>query len=375
MSDSVLPKTIVIAAGGTGGHFFPAEALATELAQRGYTIVLMTDQRAGQRTTGIFSQGAQYILSGSGVAGYGLQRKVKAGLSLVKGALQARSLLQTIRPAAVVGFGGYPSVPPLLGAHFLKRSLRPKIILHEGNAVLGQANRLLARFADGIATSFPHVSHVPLSTATTLTGMPVRPDIEKLYQQPYTPPTDKMNLLVWGGSLGARIFSEVVPAALTQLPASLREKLHITQQVRTEDTAQVQSTYAMAGIACTIAPFFTNVESLLQKAHLVIGRAGGSSIAELTMSGRPSLLVPLPIAASDEQTANARFLTEVNAAWLIPQKDFTASSLTSTLEKLLSTPSLLEAAAQAAHQLAHPLAARHLADFIEHSITPRQTEI
>ncbi|MBB2160187.1 undecaprenyldiphospho-muramoylpentapeptide beta-N-acetylglucosaminyltransferase [Gluconacetobacter sacchari] len=357
-------RPIVIAAGGTGGHFIPAEALAHALAARGHAIALMTDRRAGARDHGIFAQGPQFVLPGAGIAGRGPARAARAALALARGTMQARAILRRLDAAAVVGFGGYPSVPPLLGARLLG-ARRPLIVLHEGNAVLGQANAMLARFADGIATSFPQVARLPAGARTTLTGMPVRDAIAALRDRPYTPPEGDIRLLVWGGSLGARVFSDIVPDAIGRLPASLRARLRITQQARAADADRVRARYAALGIPAEIAPFFADVAALLGAAHLVIGRAGGSSVAELTDAGRPAILVPLPIAASDEQGANAQSLAAAGAAWMIRQPDFTAPSLAARLESLLSDPAALARAAAAARTLGRPDAARLLADLVE----------
>lgn len=361
---------IVIAAGGTGGHFFPAEALATELAQRGHDLILMTDRRHGRRDQGMFADRPQYVLDGAGVAGGGFVRKLKGLAALAKGTLQARRILSTLDADVVVGFGGYPSIPPLLGARFVK-GRRPKIVIHEGNAVLGQANALLARFADAVATSYPQVAKLPAGMHTALTGMPVRPAIAALIDAPYVPPADTgtFNLLIWGGSLGARIFSDVAPAALAGLPPELRDRLYVTQQVRAEDLERVRAAYDVAGIEARTASFFDDVPDLLSNAHIVIGRAGGSSVAELTLSGRPSILVPLPIAASDEQSANAASLVETGAAWMFQQRDFTPEALRVQLEDLLPYPDRLSAASRAARSLARPNSAILLADLVESTQT------
>ncbi|NHN89373.1 undecaprenyldiphospho-muramoylpentapeptide beta-N-acetylglucosaminyltransferase [Acetobacter conturbans] len=358
---------IVIAAGGTGGHFFPAEALADILVGRGYRVALMTDARAGKRTSGVFATAEQFILAGAGVAGRGPVRAVKGGLALLRGAREARSIMAKLRPAAVVGFGGYPSVPPLLGARLLPKAARPKIILHEGNAVLGKANAFLARFADGIATSFTSVKGLPSGSNVTLTGMPVRPTITALTGEGYVAPSsnDTIRLLVWGGSLGARVFSDIVPGALAMLPLPLRERVTVTQQVRAEDMERVRTAYEAAGIAAELAPFFSNVAELMRQAHLVIGRAGGSSVAELEVAGRPSILVPLPVAASDEQTANAMALQGVGAAWIVRQPDFTEDALSALLAMMFTDTGILTAAASAAASLARPDAAARLADMVE----------
>ena len=361
------PSTIVIAAGGTGGHFFPAEALADILYHRGHTLVLMTDIRTGIRKTGVFSSCKQYVLPGSGVVGRSPLRAASAGLTLLHSAWKARQIFTTLSPDIVIGFGGYSSVPPIIGARLLNRQ-RPILILHEGNAVLGRANALLSRFADVIATSFPTVARLPKDAQVMFTGMPIRPSIAALAHKPWIPLTnnsDRINLLVWGGSLGAHIFSYVVPQAIGQLPDFLRKRIHIFQQARQEDVESVRTAYSNLGVIAHIEPFFHHVTDLLKKAHLVIGRSGGSSVAEITAAGRPSILVPFPFAASDEQTANARVITQANAGWMIPQSDFTAVTLATQLENLFMNPEKITLAAQAAAKLARPHAAEHLANVLE----------
>ena len=357
-------RTIVIAAGGTGGHFFPAEALAEALVARGHHIVLMTDARAGKRASGVFAHNPQYVLRGAGVAGRGPIRALRAGITLLGSAWKARAILRTIQPDAVVGFGGYPSIPPLLGARLLGRK-HPALIIHEGNAVLGKANAVLSRFADVIATSFPTVAKLPMGARTVLTGMPVRPAIAALAGEPWPTPAQDISLLVWGGSLGARIFSQVVPAAIARLPAELRARINLTQQARADDVDAVRQAYADMGVKARVEPFLNDVPALLRAAHLVIGRAGGSSVAEITTAGRPCVLVPLPIAASDEQTENARAVTDAGAGWMIRQPDFTAPALATRLQDLFTTPDDLARAAAAAATLARPDAALRLADIVE----------
>ncbi|WP_369345707.1 glycosyltransferase [Asaia prunellae] len=249
------------------------------------------------------------------------------------------------------------------------------MILHEGNAVLGQANALLARFATAIATSYPTVARLPLGLRASLTGMPVRPEIEALLAEDYAPPGDAIHLLVWGGSLGARIFSTIIPASLALLPAGFRARLHVTQQVHEKDLDEVRTAYAKAGITCELAPFFSDVASLLKKAHLVIGRAGGSSIAELTIAGRPSILVPLPIAASDEQGANATQLVDEGGAWMFRQDALTPDSLSDFLAGLLNDPDRLATAAKAARAFARAHSARLLADLVEARISDYRSSL
>ena len=365
-----MSRPIVIAAGGTGGHFFPAEAVAGILAERGYNLVLMTDARHGRRENGVFQDRPQYVLDGAGVAGKGVAGKIRGITALLKGMIAARRILSTLDASAVVGFGGYPSVPPLLAARFLPRSSRPAIVIHEGNAVLGQANALLSRFATAIATSYATVARLPKDARTTLTGMPVRSGIEALANHSYEPPTETIRVLVWGGSLGARVFSDIVPKAMAALPTGFRTRLEVTQQVRDEDAPRVREIYTEAGITINAAPFFNDVPDRLKNAHLVIGRAGGSSVAEIAMAGLPSVLVPLPIAASDEQGANGQDLQEAGAAWMIRQPDFTPEALTTLLTDLFGHPERLKSAANAARGFSRPNAAAKLADLIESVLRP-----
>lgn len=366
---------IVIGAGGTGGHFFPAEALGACLAARGHELVLFTDARNTRHQEGAFRGSRVEVLPGAGVAGKGLSGKIKGVAALLSGVFKARRLLETIRPAAVVGFGGYPSIPPLLGARLLSRALRPAIVIHEGNAVLGQANALLARFATAIATSYPEVARLPTDARVTLTGMPVRAGIEALSGEAYEAPESgaPIRILVWGGSLGASVLGTVVPAALARLPERLRRRLRVTQQVREAEIDAVRARYEEAGVTATLLPFITDVPTALKDAHLVIGRAGGSSVAELTMAGRPSLLVPLPIAASDEQGANARALAERGAAWMMRQNAFTPDAVSALLGNVLTHPEMLREAAAAARKLRHPFAAEKLADLVESVIVSNET--
>jgi len=355
---------IVIAAGGTGGHFFPAEALAAELLARGHAVVLMTDARSGVLKSPVFAGRDFYVLPGAGIAGRGLFRAARAVLALAAGTWQARTLLARLNAAAVVGFGGYPSVAPVLGARMLRK--RPKIVLHEQNAVLGRANRFLARFADVLALGFAGTSLLPRGTETLFTGNPVRPAIAALAGKPAAASADgRIGLLVLGGSLGARVFSDIVPAAVAALPQALRARLHIGQQCRPEDVLRVQDSYAGSGIDAELAPFFSDMAQKYAGADLVISRAGASTCAELAVVARPAILVPLPGAIDDHQTANARALAEAGAACVIAQPAFTVSRLTDVLAEKLSDPTGLALAAQAAASCAALHAAKHLADRIE----------
>lgn len=364
-------QPIVIAAGGTGGHFFPAEALAAELLTRGHRVALMTDARSGGLKSAVFAAGDTHVIAGAGIAGRGVVRAAKAVASLTAGVAQGRHILSRLNAAAVVGFGGYPSVAPVLATRLLRR--RPPVILHEQNAVLGRANRFLARHADRLALSFASTSLVPANIATEVTGNPVRPAIAELADRPYSPPTDDFRLLILGGSLGARVFSDVVPAAIAQLPEDLRMRLSIVQQCRSEDIERVRSAYAFAGMQATLSAFFADVSERLSEAHLVIARAGASTVSELAVAGRPAILVPLPGAIDDHQSANARALVDARGAVALAQSRLTPDSLADALITLLSDPDNLAHAARGAGSIARPDATARLADLVESAMRSNAT--
>jgi UDP-N-acetylglucosamine--N-acetylmuramyl-(pentapeptide) pyrophosphoryl-undecaprenol N-acetylglucosamine transferase len=354
---------VVIAAGGTGGHFAPAEALGAELIARGWRVVLMTDARAAKRGLGVFAGYEHHVIAGGGIAGRGPVRALAAAGAMLTGVAQARRLLRRLEPAAVAAFGGYPSVAPVLAARMVRP--RPAIVLHEQNAVLGRANRFLARRSDLLALSLPQTTRVPSGIKTVLTGNPVRRAIvAPMLTNDYTPPGDTLHLLVLGGSLGARVFSDVVPAALAALPDAIRARLSVAQQCRAEDIDRVRDAYAASGIAAELAPYFDDVPFRLAATHLVIARAGASTVAELAASGRPSILVPLPGAIDDHQSGNARALASVGAAWVTPQPSFTPDALSARLGELFNDPSSLVAAAASARAAARPDAASRLADAV-----------
>jgi len=358
-------RPIVIAAGGTGGHLFPAEALAVELLARGERIALMTDARSAAHDSAAFANAERFVLAGSGLAGRGLLRAAQGAAALAQGTFVARRLLARLNAAAVVGFGGYPSVPPLLAARLLRRH-RPVTILHEQNAVLGRANRLLARGADLLALSFANTARVPHGAERAVVGNPVRPALAALAGQPYAPPAagNALRLLVVGGSLGARVFADVVPAAIAALPEVFRARLLVTQQCRAEDLERARAAYADTHMPVELAPFFSDIAGRLATAHLVIARAGASTVAELACAGRPAILVPLPHAIDGHQNANASALVTAGAARLMPQPGFTPETLAAELTALLATPSRLATMAAAAASLAQPDAARRLADLV-----------
>ena len=366
-------QPIVIAAGGTGGHFFPAEALAAELIARGHRVVLMTDARSGGLASPVFAGREQFVVSGAGIAGRGVWRGVKAIVALGAGVVQARGILARIDAACVVGFGGYPCVAPVLAAGLLRR--RPAVILHEQNAVLGRANRFLAGRADVLALGFANTSRVPAGTQTVVTGNPVRPAITALAPRSEAVAAGaRINLLVLGGSLGARVFSDIVPAALRLLPEAVRSRLSVVQQARKEDLERVKDAYAAQGIVAELSPFFADVASRLGAAHLVIARAGASTVAELAVAGRASILVPLPGAIDDHQSANARALAEAGGAFVVAQPTFTPAFLAERLNDLLTDPAKLAAASAAARGQGRADAASLLADLVEARVRQRAGE-
>jgi len=358
-----MARPIVIAAGGTGGHLFPAEALAAELLARGERIALMTDQRSTAFDSPAFANAERFVLQGAGLSGRGALAAGRGAMALAAGTLQARRLLRRLSAAAVVGFGGYPSVPPLLAA-LTMLGRRPVAVLHEQNAVLGRANRLLAPRADALALSYAATAKVPTGARVEVLGNPVRPALAALAGGEYPSTSGALRLLVLGGSLGARIFADVVPAAIAALPEALRARLLVTQQCRAEDLARVREAYAAAGVPAELSPFFPDVAPRLANAHLVVARAGAGTLAELACAGRPSILVPLPHAIDDHQAANARALAEAGAAEVVPQAAFTSAALAEHLAGMLGDPRVLTRAALSAARLAQPDAAKRLADLV-----------
>ncbi|MFY9287076.1 MAG: undecaprenyldiphospho-muramoylpentapeptide beta-N-acetylglucosaminyltransferase [Alphaproteobacteria bacterium] len=352
---------IVLAAGGTGGHVFPAEALARELLGRGLRVVLMTDQRGGKFSDDL---GIPVYRTRASSLGKGLFGKARSILEMGIGVMQARRRIRKLHPAAVVGFGGYPSVPTLYAA----AQMGIPILLHEQNAVLGRANRAMMNKAKTVATSFPHVAGLKNGSNIRLvqTGNPVRPMFASLRATPYAPITDDgpMRILVLGGSLGARVFSQVVPQALQLMPEHLRRRVLIAQQCRKDDIENARAAFAGAGIEAELSTFFKDVPERMVQSHLVICRSGGSTIAELTAIGRPSILVPFPHGHAGEQTANAEAVAEAGGAWLIPEQAFTPEALAMRLESLMALPSTLTKTASAARAWGTVNAADNLADCV-----------
>jgi UDP-N-acetylglucosamine--N-acetylmuramyl-(pentapeptide) pyrophosphoryl-undecaprenol N-acetylglucosamine transferase len=354
---------IVLTAGGTGGHVFPAEALAAILLERGHDLTLVTDAR-GATYGGVLGSLKTVRVRAGQVAGRGRIGQVLGLLDILRGAWEARRILASLKPAVVVGFGGYASLPAMSAATMLHLPT----VLHEQNGVLGRANRLLAKKVSAIATSVEDVRLLPPSARHVRTGMPVRQAIVDVRDTPYPDigPDATFKILVLGGSQGARILSDVVPGALAGLPETLRKRLEITQQCRPEDVERVRAVYDKAGLArVTLSDFFSDVPQRLADAHLVIGRAGASTVAEAMVVGRPAILVPLPHAIDDHQTANAQALDAAGGGWLIPQDRFTVELLASRLTDLFEMPATLRAAAGAAKSVGVPDAAARLADLVE----------
>jgi len=364
-------RPIAIAAGGTGGHLFPAEALAAEFSARGEAVALFTDVRSGAFASNAFSHAERFVLKGEGIAGRGVRKALRGAMQLTAGTWQARGILQRLQARAVVGFGGYPAIPPALAALSLGRA-RPVLVLHEQNGVLGRANRFLATRADALALSFAETQRVPQGARVHVVGNPVRPALQALAGQAYPGTEGGLRLLVLGGSLGARVFSDLVPAAVAALPAELRTRLMVTQQCRAEDLDRARAAYAALGVPAELSPFFPDVARHLSVAHLVVARAGASTIAELACAARPALLVPLPNAIDDHQSANAHVLSDVGAARLLPQHGLTPEMLAAEMVGFLNFPARMEAASLAGAAIARPGAVRELADLILSLIKERQ---
>jgi UDP-N-acetylglucosamine--N-acetylmuramyl-(pentapeptide) pyrophosphoryl-undecaprenol N-acetylglucosamine transferase len=355
-------KLAVLAAGGTGGHLFPAQALAEALNRRGWRVVLATDER-GDRYAHDFPAEHRIPLSAATFRKGDLIGAIGAGLNIVQGVMQARTAFKVLDPSIVIGFGGYPSLPALLAAITTKRPT----IIHEQNAVLGRVNRFLADKVDVVACAFPTLQKAKpkVRARAHVVGNPVRPEIRALYDVAYEPPTGEIRILVTGGSQGAKLLSELTPLAVANLPDDLRSKLSVQQQTRRENLEEAIKTYKDAVVPAEIAPFFRDMAGRLGRAHLVIGRAGASTCCELAIAGRPSILVPLKIAMDDHQTYNAKLLADAGGAEVAPEDVLTLEVFTRALTKLLSDPQRLARMAEAARSVAAPDAAERLADLVE----------
>lgn len=362
----------MLAAGGTGGHLFPALALAQELGRRGFAVDLMTDMR-GDRYGSDFPARQIYRVPAATI---GERRSAfdtaRTAATLGRGILSAYRQLGAARPGAVIGFGGYPSFPPLMAA-WLRRI---PTAVHEQNSVLGRANRMLASRVTAIATSFPAVRHLDasLERKVRLTGNPVRDAVIDWSMRSYAPPVPdgEVRLLVFGGSQGARFFSDLLPAAVALLKPETRDRLRIVQQCREEDLGRVRQAYAALEVGMELASFFRDLPERMASAHLVIGRAGASSVAELTVMGRPSILVPLPHAIDNDQLQNATQLARSGGALCIEQKDLSPERLADEIEQLSADPDRLASMAASAKAQGRPDAVVRLADLVEELMGLRQ---
>ena len=358
-----LPPIILLAAGGTGGHLFPAEALAAALAKRGVAVELATDDRAA-RYGGSFPPATVHVIPSDTFRSRSPGAVVRTGATLAWGVARSLLLLRRLRPAAVIGFGGYPTIPPVMAAGLA----RIPSLIHEQNAVMGRANRLLAPRVTAIATGFPGVAAAQpaLAAKAVHTGNPVRPAVMAAAQTPYSPPngSGRIRLLVFGGSQGARVMSEIVPLAIEGLYASMRSRLSIVQQTRAEDAEAVYGHYERLGVEAEVAPFFNDLPARMAAAHFIIARAGASTVAELAAIGRPGILVPLPHALDQDQLANARVLERAGAAIVLTQDQFTPERLTKELAALAGEPGRAAAMAEAARSVGAIDAAERVADLV-----------
>jgi UDP-N-acetylglucosamine--N-acetylmuramyl-(pentapeptide) pyrophosphoryl-undecaprenol N-acetylglucosamine transferase len=354
---------VLLAAGGTGGHLFAAEALAEALSRRGIAVALATDHRA-ERYGKTFPARNVHIITSATVRGRNPLSLARTAAMLGIGTMQGLRLLARMRPSAVVGFGGYPTIPPVLAATLRKIPT----LIHEQNAVMGRANRFLAPRVNAIATSFAGVldREEKLGAKATRTGNPVRPAVIAAAATPYAAPetTGLIRLVVFGGSQGARIMADIVPVAVERLARDLQARLAVVQQAREEDLARVTDIYARAKVAAEVAPFFPDLPARIASSHIVVARSGASTVAELAAIGRPAILVPLPHALDQDQSANAGVLERSGGAMRLRQDDFTPDRLAGEISTLASAPQKLVAMAAAARSQGATDAAERLADLV-----------
>jgi len=353
----------ILAAGGTGGHMLPAYALAAELLSRGHQVALITDDR-GTRIPGAPAGMAVHVLPAGRLSG-GPIGWARAAIAIRQGRKQAMALMGEFRPSAVVGFGGYPSFPALLAA----KALDIPALLHEQNAVLGRVNRLMAPRVAALAVAYSNIHRLPASALSKLhlVGNPVRDEFVAMRDQPFPPFASDgiFRLLIVGGSLGATVLAQVVPQAVAMLPPALLSRLQVVQQGRSDDIEATRARYAELGVAAECATYFADMPERVRWAHLFIGRAGASTVAELSCAGRPAIFVPFPAAVHDHQSHNVRDLVAAGGARSIPQPQFTPAGLAKQIQKLALEPGALETAAARAASCGRPFATRDLADLVE----------
>lgn len=352
---------ILLAAGGTGGHLFPAEALGHELRNRGWSVHLVTDKRA-ERFAGSFPADEIHVVPSATLGSKNPVAIAKSMLTLWKGLRAARKLMARIRPAAVVGFGGYPTIPPLLAS----TGLGIPSLIHEQNAVMGRANKALANRVQAIAGGFLPDDGGKFSTKTVITGNPVRPAVLAASNSPYVPSTGNapFNLVVFGGSQGAQFFSGAIPTALALLSEVERARLHLTQQARPDDRQQVDNCLMKLKMSADVSPFFADMAERIASAHMVISRSGASTVSELAVIGRPALLVPYPYALDHDQAANAQALVKAGGAKVVPQAELSPERLAKIISAAMNEPERMAQMASAARKAGHPNAAALLADLV-----------
>jgi UDP-N-acetylglucosamine--N-acetylmuramyl-(pentapeptide) pyrophosphoryl-undecaprenol N-acetylglucosamine transferase len=358
---------LLIAAGGTGGHMFPAQALAEEMLARGWRVKLSTDPRGARYTQGFPAAVKVEVTDSATFARGGILGRVMVPFRIAGGILATMLRMRRDRPAVVAGFGGYPAIPAMVAAW---ATGRPRMI-HEQNGVLGRVNQLFARRVHRVACGvWP--TDLPPGVTGDHTGNPVRTAVRDRAAAPYAPPAEgPLSVLVIGGSQGARILSDVVPAAVIALPVALRDRLRLSQQVREEDLPRVTAAYDAAGIRADLRTFFDDVPARLTDAQLVISRAGASSVADISAIGRPAILIPYAAATADHQTANARGLEQAGAAVVLQERDLTPATLGAAIAAILSDPARAQAMAAAAAAQGKPDATRHLAAMVEALAQPR----
>jgi UDP-N-acetylglucosamine--N-acetylmuramyl-(pentapeptide) pyrophosphoryl-undecaprenol N-acetylglucosamine transferase len=364
MTTSSIKPLVVIAAGGTGGHMFPAQAFADEMRTRGWTIALVTDERGKKYATNFPADWRLEV--DAATFGSKMPHKLLASaLKLRHGTAEARKNFEKTKPRLIAGFGGYPSYPSLSAA----RAMGLPIIIHEQNSVLGRVNRLFSKAAKFVACGFDRLDRLPPAAEDRkrVVGNPVRNPIKAVRERPYPDLTDSgpLNILITGGSQGARLFGEVIPKAIASLPEQQKSRLSVVQQAREEQLDNVRAAYRDAGVKATVESFFSDMQDRLAAAHLVIARAGASTVTELAVAGRPAILIPLGIAMDDHQTANAEGMVMGAAADVVPEPKFTAEMLAPLLLERISNAGVLKARARASWQLGKPNAARELADLAE----------
>lgn len=360
-------KTALLVAGGTGGHLFPALALREALVARGWLVHLATDPRVGELIEGVPAEETHRVPSAT-LAGGSPLAMLRSMATMAQGLARSRALLRELKPRVVVGFGGYPTVPPLVAG----RLARLPILVHEQNAVVGRANKLLISFGAILATGFERPKGGAKAREIVHVGNPVRTAVADA-ARPYDAPAKdgEFRLLVFGGSQGARVFSGLVPGALALLGETMRGRVRIVQQARPEDVDSTRSTFSGMGVPADVQPFFTDMGQRLAAAHMVLCRAGASTVAELAALGRPAILVPYPYALDHDQAENARALADAGGAWLMPESELTVSTLASRLGALMDAPDELAAAAEAAKGQGRLDAAERLADLVEQITAPR----